>query len=76
MLSIQSRIERTQSLLRMLEQDEPLLAIRVAQLTPERQRSVKTYAAELTARTRAELDHLMSEEYLSDANDPTPQPAD
>ena len=39
MLSIHVKIDRTQRLLRMLEEDAPLLAVRVAHLTPERQRS-------------------------------------
>jgi hypothetical protein len=76
MLSIHAKIDRTQRLLRMLEEDAPLLAVRVAQLTPERQQSAKNYAAQLTAHTRAELEKLMAEGYFWDANDPTPQAAD
>jgi hypothetical protein len=76
MLSIHAKIDRTQRLLRMLEEDAPLLAVRVAQLTPERQQSAKDYAARLTAHTRAELEKLMAEGYFWDANDPTPQAAD
>lgn len=76
MLSIHTRIDRTQRLLRMLEEDAPLLAVRVAQLTPERQRSAKDYAAQLTAHARAELKKLIEEGHFWDANDPTPQAAD
>ena len=76
MLSIHAKIDRTQRLLRMLEEDAPLLAVRVAPLTPERQQSAKAYAAQLTAHTRAELEKLMAEGYFWDANDPTPQAAD
>ena len=59
MLSIHVRIDRAQRLLRMLEQDAPLLAIRVSELTPERQQSAKSYAAQLTAQARAELEKLL-----------------
>ena len=55
MLSIHVRIDRAQRLLRMLEEDAPLLAVRVAELTPEYQHSAKNYAAQLTAHARAEL---------------------
>jgi hypothetical protein len=76
MLSIHAKIDRTQRLLRMLEEDAPLLAVRVAQLTPERQKSAKDYAAKLTAHARAELDKLLEEGPSWDFNDPTPQAAD
>jgi hypothetical protein len=76
MLSIHTKIDRTQRLLRMLEEDAPLLAVRVAPLTEERQRSAKDYAAELRARTRAELDKLIEQVALWDSNDRTPQAAD
>jgi hypothetical protein len=46
----------------MLEQDAPLLAIRVAELTHEHQRSAKDHAAQLTARARAELQRLLKEQ--------------
>jgi hypothetical protein len=76
MLSIHTKIDRTQRLLRMLEEDAPLLAVRVAPLTAERQQSTKEYAAELRARTRAELDRLIEQCSLWDSNDQTPQAAD
>jgi hypothetical protein len=76
MLSIHSKIDRTQRLLRMLEEDAPLLAVRVAPLTEERQRSAKDYAADLRARTRAELEKLIEQVSLWDSNDRTPQAAD
>jgi len=62
MLPIEMQIERTQRLLDMLEQDAPLLAIRVAELTQEHQRSAKDHAAQLTARARAELQRLPKEQ--------------
>lgn len=76
MLPIDTRIHRAQRLLRMLEEDAPLLAIRVSELTPERQRSAQEYAAHLAATARAELDKLLEYESAWDANDPTPQAAD
>ena len=76
MLSIHTKIDRTQRLLRMLQEDEPLLAVRVAPLTPERQQSAKEYAAQLTAHAQSELEKLLEQGFFWDANDPTPQPAD
>jgi hypothetical protein len=76
MLSIHAKIDRTQRLLRMLEEDAPLLAVRVAHLTPERQQSTKDYAAQLTAHAQAELTKLLEEGSFWDANDPSPQAAD
>ena len=61
MLAIDLRIERTQRLLRMLEQDAPLLAKRVAPLTPEYQQSAKGYAARLRECAQAELETLMKQ---------------
>ncbi|MGO9648203.1 MAG: hypothetical protein ACLPOO_09115 [Terriglobales bacterium] len=76
MLSIYTKIDRTQRLLRMLEEDAPLLAVRVAPLTLERQQTAKEYAAELRARTRAELEKLIEQLSYWDSNDRTPQAAD
>lgn len=76
MLPLHTKIDRTQRLLRMLEEDAPLLALRVAPLTAERQQSAKAYAAQLTAHARAELEKLIEEGLLWDSNDPTPQAAD
>jgi hypothetical protein len=61
MLPIEVQIERTQRLVRMLEQDAPLLARRVAELTPEYQQSAKSHAAMITACARAELQRLLEE---------------
>jgi alkylhydroperoxidase family enzyme len=76
MLPLHTKIDRTQRLLRMLEEDAPLLAVRVAPLTAERQQSAKAYAAQLTAHARAELEKLIEEGCFWDSNDPTPQAAD
>jgi hypothetical protein len=61
MLPIQVKIERAERLVRMLEQDAPLLAIRVADLTPEYQQSAKDHAAMITDLARAELKRLLKE---------------
>ena len=74
MLSIHVRIDRAQRLVRMLERDAPRLARRVAELTPDYQRSAKSYAAELTAHARAELEKLLEEGSYWDSNDRTSPP--
>jgi hypothetical protein len=61
MLPIEVRIERAERLVRMLEQDAPLLAIRFAELAPERRQSAQSYAAQLTACAQAELGRLRHE---------------
>jgi hypothetical protein len=76
MLPIHSKIDRAQRLLHMLEQDAPLLAVRVAELTPEYQQSAKNYAAQLTAHARAELDKLRQEKSFWDWNETSPHAAD
>jgi hypothetical protein len=76
MLSIHAKIDRARRLVRMLEEDTSLLAVRVAELTPERQDSAKEYAAQLTAHARAQLQRLIEEGSFWDSNDPTPQAAD
>jgi len=72
MLPIELRIDRARRLLRMLEQDAPLLALRLAALSPEHQNSVKSYADELAACTRAEIVRLTAEKTFTEANEPAP----
>jgi len=76
MLSVNAKIARTQRLVQMLEEDAPLLARRVAELTPEHQQSAKDYAARLTAHARAELEKLIQEDSFWNSGDFTPEPAD
>ena len=76
MLPVDTRIHRAERLLRMLEDDAPLLAVRVSQLTPERQHEAKSYAAHLTAQAQAELKRLKEYELMWDSNDPSPEAAD
>jgi hypothetical protein len=75
-LSIDLRIDRAQRLLRMIEQDAPLLAIRTAQLSRECQEEAKSHAQYLAALTRAELQRLAEEKSLSSLYEPSPQGSD
>lgn len=76
MLSIYEKIDRAQRLLQLLEDDVPLLDVRVAGLTPERQRAAREFAAQLTATTRAELDRLISQRADYDPGISIPEAAD
>ncbi len=76
MLPLHTRIDRAQRLLRMLEQDAPLLARRIAELTPEHQQAARNHAARLTAQARAELERLLEEGAHWENGDTTPQAAD
>jgi hypothetical protein len=55
------RIARVRRTLRWLEDDAPLLAMRVRELSPERQKLAKRFAANMIDHTRAELERLMEE---------------
>lgn len=70
MLPIELRIDRAQRLLRMIEDDAPLLAARVAPLSVERQQSVKSYAHELAMLTRAEINRLLEEKAFAEVVEP------
>lgn len=76
MLSTNAKIARTQRLVQMLEADAPLLARRVAELTPEHQHLAKDFAARLAAHARAELEKLVQEDSFWNSADFTPEPAD
>ena len=60
----------------MLEQDAPLLTMRVAQLSPEHQESAKSYSAKLIAHARAELERLLEHGTYWTSEDTIPHPAD
>ncbi len=62
MLPTAYRINRVQKTLRWFEEDIPLLNMRVKDLSAERQRSARQFAAALISHTRAELDRLLSEQ--------------
>jgi hypothetical protein len=76
MLPVEMRIDRAQRLLQMIEQDAPLLAVRVAPLSSERQESAKSFAQSLAALTRAELQRLIKEKATTESSDVVPQAAD
>lgn len=76
MLPISAKIDRTQRLLKMLEQDEPLLAARFAELNADHQRSAKDFAARLTAHARAELEKLTLQNSLWESGEFVPEAAD
>lgn len=60
-LPIDQRIDRAQRLLRMIEDDAPLLEMRVAALSREHQESAKSHARLLAEITRAEIENLQRE---------------
>lgn len=53
------KIARMRRTLSWLEQDASLLALRVKDLSPERQRVAQSFAANMIDQTRAELERLM-----------------
>ena len=70
MLPIELRIDRAQRLLRMIEDDAPLLAMRVAPLSPERQQSAKRHAQELALLAQAEINRLLEEKAFAEVVEP------
>jgi hypothetical protein len=71
------KIARVQRTLRWLEEDASLLSLRVRDLSPERQRVAKSFAASMIDQTRAELTRLMQERTQeSEDNDMPCEPAD
>jgi hypothetical protein len=76
MLPIDFRIDRAQRLLRMIEQDAPLRAVRLAPLSQERRKSAESYARQLAALTRAEIRKLQQEKALNEIFEMGPLAAD
>lgn len=76
MLPIDLKIDRAQRLLRMIEQDAPLLAARLAPLSQERRDSAALYARRLAALTRAEIRKLQKEKALRETFEFGPLAAD
>ncbi len=71
------KIARVQRTLRWLEEDVPLLAMRVKDLSPDRQNQAKHFAASMIDHTRAELERLVQERRQKDEEDEPPcEPAD
>ncbi|HKW16107.1 MAG TPA: hypothetical protein VJO35_01230 [Terriglobales bacterium] len=75
-LPISLRIDRAQRLLRMIEQDAPLLELRTAQLSRECKEAAKSHAQYLAALTRAELQRLKEEKSIAESWEPAPQGSD
>jgi hypothetical protein len=61
MLPSSYRLDRVQKTLQRFEEDIPLLNMRVKDLSAERQKSARQFAAALIDQTRAELDRLLAE---------------
>ena len=76
MLPIELRIDRAERLVRMIEDDAPLLAVRVAPLSREHQESTKSYAAMLALQARAELKRLLEEKAFAESSVTSPHAAD
>lgn len=77
MLTNDFRIARVQRTLRWFEEDIPLLDLRVKELSPDRQKSAKQFAAAMIAQTRAELERLLREQPEEcNTADPPCEPAD
>jgi len=76
MLPIELRIDRAERLVRMIEDDAPLLAVRVAPLSREHQESTKSYAAMLAIQAKAELKRLLEEKAFAESAEFSPHAAD
>lgn len=71
------KIARVQRTLRWLEEDASLLSLRVRDLSLERQKVAKSFAASMIDQTRAELTRLMQERTQeSEEGDMPSEPAD
>ena len=72
------RIAKVQKTLRYLEDDIPLLNMRVKELSKERQESAKKFAAAMIDQTRVELRRLLQQQPADGSNDSEPpcEPAD
>lgn len=68
MLTNEFRIAKVQKMLRWIEDDIPLLNMRVKELSRERQESARNFVAAMIAQTRAELERLEREQ-PNDQND-------
>jgi hypothetical protein len=67
MIPASYRVDRVQKALRRFEEDIPLLNMRVKDLSAERQKSARQFAATLIDQTRAELHRLLEEQPVPDA---------
>jgi hypothetical protein len=76
MLPSTYRITQVERTLRRFEEDIPMLNMRVKDLSAERQRSARQFAAALISQTRAELDRLLEEQPAAEADEVPCEPAD
>jgi len=76
MLPAAYRIQRVQKTLRWFEADVPLLNMRVKDLSAERQRMARNFAAAVISQMRAELHRLLQEQPEPDAGEVPCEPAD
>jgi hypothetical protein len=78
MLTNDFRIAKVQRTLRWLEEDIPLLNMRVRELSKERQESARQFAAAVIDETRAELERLLQARPMEmhDSSEPPCEPAD
>jgi len=77
MVTLDEKIERAQRLLRKMQDDEPMMAIRLAHLGHEQRESSKRFAAEIMAQTQAELERLQEAQAAIAYSEMTiPAPAD
>jgi hypothetical protein len=76
MLPVEVRIARLQDTLRRLEEDVPLLAMRVRDLSPEGRESATQFAAAIMGQARAELDRLLELRPLELEDSEPCEPAD
>ena len=71
------KIARVQRTLRWLEEDASLLSLRVRDLSPERQKLAKNFAASMIDQTRAEVERLVQERSQENEEQEVPcEPAD
>jgi hypothetical protein len=61
MITLDERIERTQRLLRRLEEDQPYLNVRLSVLSAEYRQSANAFADRVRAEAEAELRRLLAE---------------
>jgi hypothetical protein len=76
MIPADYQIARVQRTLRSFEEDIPLLNMRVKELSPERQRSARQFAAALIDQTRAELKRLLQERLARQSEDLNEEPCE
>lgn len=69
------RIAKVQKTLRYLEDDIPLLNMRVKELSKEQQESARKFAAAMIDQTRAELRRLLQQQ-PNDGNDNSEAPCE